>query len=408
MKEKIIVITSYPPKDSLYGDKVGGLASFTKNTILSMKDDYEFIVLAEILDKKENYLEDKNLVKRMWKKNSYSLYFSILRELIRYRKESNKIFLEFEFSIYGSMFVTGFIPFLVLASKIMGYRTTTVIHQVVDNISDLSKHLGISANSFKTKLLNFLLRLYFKFLTLFSKQLIVLDQIHKNKLVEITKTKKDIHVIPHGVDQREVNRREIRKIRNIMVFGFVTWYKGTDWLVENFNEYCSKYPEKSKDLQLFVVGGESITQKENPEYVKYYNNVEDLVRKNSQVTLTGFIDEVEFDKYFNLADVVLLPYRVLMSSSGPLSLAFTYEKPFLISNNLEMYTLTTDFIESLKEHGLSKSDILFNLDESEVLFERIINAKQEEISKLSRLSSSIKYLRSWKSLGKIYSKVLSD
>jgi glycosyltransferase involved in cell wall biosynthesis len=408
MKEKIIVITSYPPKDSLYGKKVGGLASFTKNTIQSMNDNFEFIILAEILDKEEEYKEKSNTIKRIWQKGKFSLYPKLLKQLWQYRKESNQIFLEFEFSIFGGMFVTGFMPFLIIIAKFLGYKTTIVIHQVVEDIRKLAKHLGLKEKTFRLGILNFLLKQFFKLLTFSSEKIIVLDQVHKNKLLQLTKPKKinKIYVIPHGVDQRGVSVERINKIQNIMYFGFITWYKGADWLVKNFDKYCRENPDTN--LKLFMVGGESPTQKDNPTYGDFYKEIEDITEKNNKINLTGFIEEEEFDKYFSMADLVILPYRVLMSSSGPLSLAFTYKKPFLMSEKLLEYTLTNDFIEGLNNLNMATKDIIFKLDNPNDLFTRISNLDNVETKKLIDLSTYIKNARSWQSLGQEYLRVLMD
>jgi glycosyltransferase involved in cell wall biosynthesis len=408
MKEKIIVITSYPPKESLYGKKVGGLASFAKNTIQSIGDKFEFIILAEILDKKDEYTEGNNLVKRIWNRGKLSLYFKLLKELWKYRKESNHIFLEFEFSIFGGMYVTGFMPLFLFASKLFGYKTTIVIHQVVEDIRKLAKHLGLKEKTFRLNILNFLLKKFFKMLCSASNKLIVLDQIHKENLQKITKSRRDIHVIPHGVDQKEVVIREIDEVKNIMYFGFMTWYKGADWLVKNFDKYCKDNPDKSKNLKLYMVGGQSPTQKDNPNYGEFYNELEDYAQSNDQIELTGFIDEKEFDKYFLMADLVVLPYRVLMSSSGPLSLAFTYKKPFLMSNKLSQYMITNDFVKGLNYLQLQAEDVTFKLEDNERLFDHIRKLDKVSITKLVALSTYIKDARSWESLGKEYVNVLMD
>jgi len=60
----------------------------------------------------------------------------------------------------------------------------------------------------------------------------------------------------------------------------------------------------------------------------------------------GFLDEKDLPVYFGAADLVVLPYRTFMSSSGPLSLAQAMGKPFILSEEAARVLKTQDFKES--------------------------------------------------------------
>ena len=63
---KLLVISSYPPKGTLHGNKYSAVASYTKNTLNSIdkasNKKIEYLVLADILDKSEEYKEDNKKV----------------------------------------------------------------------------------------------------------------------------------------------------------------------------------------------------------------------------------------------------------------------------------------------------------------------------------------------------------
>ncbi len=427
VKRNLILITSYPPRNTLHGKKVSGMASFAKNTITSMTNS-KFVVLAQITNQPEEYFEDDNKIIRCWDKHKFSLYFNILRQLIKHRTFSKKILLEFEFGIYGEKhatakiphflstvyekYITGLMPLFLALLRLLGYDITVVIHQALQSFSELSPHIGIEEKGTESRIVNLLLQLYYKMLGFFANRIITLDEIHKQKLSKNINPRK-ITVIPHGVENIDVPATQKIKpkhdnIFNILVFGFVAWYKGTDWIVEEFARYLKNNPDNPNHIKLTIAGGESPTLGHFQHYQQYYSSIEQTIKnlgKNAE--LTGFIPEEEISKYFNSADLVVFPYRVLMSSSGPLSLALAYEKPFLMSNNLRPYLQTKDFTDSLDKSKVNPGEICFKMDDNE-LFTRIntIAQKPEQLTKIQNISQATKLQRNWNILGKLYEKTI--
>lgn len=410
-KKHAILLTSYPPKDTLYGKGVGGLASFAKNTVISMNTWTDFTVLAEYFNQPEKYEEENNFIDRCWKRDSFSLFPSIISNLKKNRDTSDKLLVEFEFSIYGGWLISGFFPAILLASKLFGYDITLVLHQVVRNFADLAPHLGIQKGGLKNRIVAFLMNLYYKVLCWPASSIVVLDQIHKDRLRSII-SQKDIHAIPHGVDTRveparPPKKRSNRKPFTVMSFGFLTWYKGSDWLVDMFAEFGKKHP-KQKDFKLVLAGGESPTQKDSPHYQEFYKKLQKKAAKlPSTISIAGFVPEEEIKTHFEQADLVVLPYRVLMSSSGPLSLAISYNRPFVLSDKLLFYTRTADFTKALKKLKLTPQDIIHTHDYKD-FFSLVRKAKEDGpyYKKLTKLSGMLRESRSWEKLGKMYQDVL--
>ena len=78
--KKLVVISSYPEKGFTHGRKTVGVASYTKNTLLGIKDlnkNLKIVVLGEILDKPEQYLEEGIQIKRIWKRSKFLDIFKI-------------------------------------------------------------------------------------------------------------------------------------------------------------------------------------------------------------------------------------------------------------------------------------------------------------------------------------------
>ncbi len=420
MRNKIISITSYPPKDTLYGKKVGGLASYAKNTIKAMKNT-SFIVLAqELPDNPRKYKEGKDTVIRCWEVNKISQHFQFIKNSLKYKDKTNRILVEFELKSFGDPFVTGFFPFTLFVLKLLGFKINIVIHQVLTNLKKLSPHLGENPDSLKVKIENILMQFVYKLVCLPATKIIVMDEIHRKNLARHTNIEK-VHVIPHGVDT-EISKKAHKKLPQmledsdkfqggrftLMIFGFVNWYKGSDWLLNSYKTILSRHPQFKENTQLVIAGGPNPTQRNNPVYDNFYSDMKKTAENTPNTVLTGFVDEKDIGAYFHHADIILLPYRVLMSSSGPLSLAVSYAKPFLLSDNLKPYIETADFKKSLEQNQLNPSQIVFAL-QPEALLNKLNTFINNRVygEKLKNISKDLKDSRSWQATGKKYENIMN-
>ena len=90
---------------------------------------------------------------------------------------------------------------------------------------------------------------------------------------------------------------------------------------------------------------------------------------------------------------MIYPYRTGMSSSGPLAMAFTNQKPFLLSTPLSKLLNTADIARQMKGLKIKKEDISFSLE------------GQDFWDKLNKIKKSPKLQDRLSSLGK---KVIAD
>ena len=116
-----------------------------------------------------------------------------------------------------------------------------------------------------------------------------------------------------------------------LFMGYLTGYKGIDLLIDGFSEYC----KLNKNAFLIIGAGKHPKLKDDKNYLKEYKRLEDKAKSlipENQFRWIGFIDECDIINYYSACDIALAPYTIAMSSSGPLSLAIGYEKPFLASD----------------------------------------------------------------------------
>lgn len=434
----LIVVTSYPPQGQTHGKGTVGVASYAKNTLLSLSfhRPLKILVLAEILpNHSNNYDEDNIHVTRCWRRNSLSSYFTILYQINRH--PCPNILLEFEMAMLGNPLLNIPTPLFLAFLRLTGHRVTTVLHQVVLNFGEISGHIGQSKNSPLNPILSFLAKIFYLLITTFSTQVIVFEQFLKNRLD--AKNPKII-IIPHGVEtstQTEANRvhkntggenwdlrsgrsevhtegvehrnpnsRSRNKPFNITVFGFVAWYKGTDWIVKTVANYLHRHPRSN--LKLVIAGGPNPNHLDKPYYQKYLAEIQSNVSQYPQnISISGFVSEADIQKFYRESDLIVLPYRVGMSSSGPLSIAFTYHKPFLISSKISPILLTDDIMSSLRALKINPLSLVFSLTPKS-FFHRLLSLKNHprKLERIALLSQQIESSRNWSNIGLMYLKTL--
>lgn len=411
-KHDLLVIASYPPQGTTHDKAIVGGASYSKNTLVHLlkavgADNLSITVLAEALPGvTSEYMDEDIKVKRIWKKGSLTSFTSLLKAVLG--SPTKDVLLTFEFSMFGGMLSLLPLPLFLLLLKLFGKRLSIVIHQVIPSAASMSGHLNLKAESRKTSLYSILFSLFYRSLFVVSDQLIVFEDEFKRRLQKYGSSQK-ITVIPHGVESFKTSlTQDAARIKLdlplnkkiVLCFGFLAWYKGTDWCINLFAEH----KEELKDSLLIIAGGPNQNHMGKPFYQDYIQKLETKADA-AGIRITGFVAENELPLYFTAADLILLPYRSLMAASGPLSLAFSFEKPFLISSELAPYMDTADFKSSLTELKIDYRDVTFPLTKEAA--GQITKACSKPLSdQLQKLALCMQEKRSWESIGKDYAKAL--
>lgn len=414
MKEEILVISTYPPKGTIYGSKFSAVASYTKNTLRFMDKEFSFRVLADKLsDEEKRYQEENVEVIRCWQRGAPSLLFSILRQIIM--DGERKILFCFEWGMFGrNLLSLALMPLFLILLRIMGKEIYLVCHGVVLNCAKVAPQLGQKKDSIKTKTFSLGLKFLYLSIVVLSKRVIVFEESLRQDLIKSFKNEEKILTIPHGVDGpiNFLKKTEARKKLNfkkdeflLLCFGFLAWYKGSDWIIKTMAHYFKKNPNAK--MRLLMVGGESKVHKSDPVYRKYLDRLYKIEQASGgKILITGFVPEKKIGLYFTASDLVVLPYRVVVSASGPLSFVFSYRKPFLLSKNLSSYFKANDFKSALVETGVKEEEITFSLN-SEVFAQKIKKiATANKFSSLAKLSSVMAQKRDFRTLANKYEFVI--
>ncbi len=398
----VLFISSYPERNVLYSKKVCAVGGITKNTIMRMDKNRLYVVLTvKIGNSDEIYEEDNVLVCRVIDRENPFSFFTFAKTLLKFSYIKNVI-TEFEFGSFGPIYNTLFFSLMFPLIALRRMQQHTVIHQVVSSLNALNGHLGWSKKSPKTALFNWGINFYYRFITLFSKKVVTTEMLFQKRLESLTHKKGKIVTIPLGVesDMKEYTKTQSKKMlslpRNkkiVLFFGYLGWYKGADLFV--------KYARKCADpsYHFVIAGGSSLTNGNKEHYKKYVRLFSDLPKNT---TMSGFVQEEDIAKYFSASDIVVLPYRVMMSSSGPLTYAFAKEKPVIFSDALKEYTRSKDFSEAMKKAGITDKELFFKLDVDSFM-QALINAP---LDKLSAFSSEMKRKRDYKNIASLFEQML--
>ena len=398
------MISIYPPPQTKHA-KLGGVGSYTKNLVESIKNTTTkiFIFSNKHGDNPSKSQDDNVEVNYCWDMGSIRYPMQIIRNIFFNQRERIDLFhIQYEVFLYGGALSVLTFPLLLMFLKLCRIPVLVTIHQVVP-LSKLDKKfltmLGVSGSPL---LLKFGLLLLLKFIVFLSDGIIVHESLFKTVLITDYKCNQSskIHVIHHGVEEHvtliDKNKAKaflnIQKKNVILFFGYISRYKGLDLIIDSF-----KYLGPD-DYVLIIAGGAHPRLKKDLSYEEYKISLKKRASKSQKdIIFTGFVPEDKISYYFSSADVVIFPYTVIMSSSGPMALAIAYEIPFLAS-------------ESFKE--ILDKEVIFKIDPEELA---------KKISSFFQLSSrsidvksyvkELKKLRSWCKTGekhiKIYKHLLS-
>lgn len=388
---ELLVIASYPPKGEIHGQPTVGVASYTKHTLTALSKNTAITVLAEKFSDEEEVYHEKNiLVRRLWKRNSLSLFPHLLWKIATEKNYPKNILIAFELAMFGGTLSLVPFPFFLIILRLLGKKVTVVCHQVVIDARELAGHINMPKNDPRLLFLNMLARLFYSMILFISHKIIVFENFLKIILSQFDGSNK-ITVIPHGVEEftNTTTKSDARKRLSleedkfvVLYFGYLAWYKGIDWLVQNW--------KNQSNVSLIIAGGPNPNHLDKAYYRKYISTIEEICKEKS-IKLTGFVPQEQIPLYFQAADITIFPYRTVMSSSGPLSMAFSFEKPFLISEAL------APLFEKQDIKGLT-----FSLDDN--MTEKI-DAVQHNSSlsqKAIKVSTRLKKERSWQNIGKLY------
>jgi glycosyltransferase involved in cell wall biosynthesis len=330
---KVAHITLYPPKKSKHVNG-SGVASYSKNLVTHLGVDDQVVICNITNDKNEAYDEDDISVHRVfWRKPSYLL--KVHKELKRI--DPDVIHVQQELALFGGIFTAYLLQWLVFLWR---KKTVVTLHGVVDPKKITTRFVKENNSNLPAWVVRIAFYIIYKPLMMWAKKIIVHEQ-HFKEIVMYGYgiSGRKVAVIPHGIEMLEVESKNVARNKlnishdaNVSLYmGYATGYKGIDLLIEGFSKYAQLNPK----AHLIIGAGKHPKLLNDASYLAEYKRLEDKASNmipNGQYTWEGFIAEEDITTYYSASDVSLFPYTTAIASSGPMSFAIGYEKPFLVSS----------------------------------------------------------------------------
>lgn len=414
----VIMVSTYPRRGHTYDPKALAVAPFTKNKLNAIAKHarlqgrtLKFVVLADTIEGEQIYTEDGHLIVRCWTRNLLSVYATIQKYANLFPK-AKTIVIEHEFGIFGlKNQITLQFPFFLAINRILGREVVLVLHQVIFDLGLLAGHLQIDPNSRSTKLMSQLIQMNYSLFGLIANNIVVFDASLKTKLSALVNPDKISAIpLPNSGSNRITHKNQAKikkqlgldpKTFYVVFAGYVTWYKGTDWLVKAFKQI--KKQIKGRNVKLILAGGQSSSLEIDTKYMNWFNHLIHLINKDKDISITGVLDEKTLPKYVAAADLIVMPYRLMMSASGPFTLAQTAGTPVIVSNHLRPMTQSEDLALALNNNGLTSDDFTFNMNSKSLgqKLNRAVNDKKY-LTALTKTISDLSPLRSCRNQAQAY------
>jgi glycosyltransferase involved in cell wall biosynthesis len=381
---EIGIVSVFPEKGEKHVSS-GGIEGYTINMVQELSKLSTITIFAEKKDAfKSNYEESGVHVVRCWNRGilyPFQIWLSSLSSNI------DIFHIQHEYYLYGGILSAMIFPLLVL---LLRSRAPVVItfHGVI-SYKHLDK-LELNELPFLKGFIMAVLKVNLRQISCLSNTIIVHDDylkevIEKEYGIETSK----VLVISHGIEPNAtMDSEKARKILNIsankviLFFGYLSKRKGLEQLMEAFVKVKDDFP----DILLIIGTGKNPRLSKKVEYIEYYNYIQTKAKEVDAIRFVGFIPETELKTYISAADVIVFPYSIPISASGPLSISLGFNRLVLCSD-----------IPTFKE--IIKTDkLLFRAGSSEDLYTKlkdILNLSIDKNNPLLKLLAEIRNDYSW-------------
>jgi glycosyltransferase involved in cell wall biosynthesis len=388
---QVVHITVYPPKGEGATSKQSGVSQYSKDLITELqKNGVNNTVIAEVIDSKDDYIEDGVRVIRAFRPGAMSI-FDIYRLLNTLRYDI--VHIQQEKSLFGGLLSAYLLQWLLLILKLRGKKIITTIHGLT-SYKEMTKQFFSENGARNMPVLIGKIGFFAIFQPLFwySSKIIVHNSKLLQKAIEDYGGKSKVECVQIGVLQRVNKDINVAKKqfgistdeKVVMFFGYVNGYKGLDMLIDAWGIIKSK----GYRYKLLIGAGPSPNLVDDQYYLE--NTYNRLVKRTKEelgfscIWYAKSVPEEEVVDYFSASDLVVFPYKTMVASSGPLSRALGYGKPYLVSRPMESLALDERLICELDPVSLANSIInFFEHDIATVIsFEKILSeCNQEYVAK---------------------------
>lgn len=284
-------------------------------------------------NEKENEAIDLENKRYCWDRN-WRYFFQVLSQARQ--GGVNLLHFQHEINMFGGPRTAVIFPFLVLASRILGFKPIVTVHAVVPRKEFNRTFLEVfewPKPILTLPLVKIVFPVIYFLIGLFAKKIIVHSPGLRDLLVtDYSFNSQKIEVIPHGIPEAisyplsEVSRQLLDRLGDkklLLYFGYLHRRKGLEVLIRALAKVVKDFP----DLRL-VLGGGTVM----PGYLR---ELEELIRRlkiNDRVLVTGFLKLTDLRYLIDGCHFVVLPAIYSIAASGPLAQVWAQGKAVIVSD----------------------------------------------------------------------------
>jgi glycosyltransferase involved in cell wall biosynthesis len=352
---KIFYVSTYLPKRC-------GIATYTDYLIHGIRKVDPTLELKIIAEQGASPVkQDKFEVIPCWDRNE-----NYVEPIISYTKDADVIHIQHEYSIYK------FDDRLPSLLKGLGADTRKIITIHCVRPTQFSERGAVDEN-FAARIAKL------------ADEVIVHLPTQKAILTRLRMPSKKIHIIPHGTELSDEDKKASRKrlklpvdAKILLMFGFVKKHKCLHIVLEALVEILKKF----ENVYLFVAGGLAPTAaKKDRDYVELVGKR--IVRLGFQKNViypNRFFPNEDVPYLFGASDIVLFPYyEEDRSASGSFHLAIGAKKPVIASRipKFEELRNICDELLVLPYNSSGIAGIVIRLFEDQEFWKYVVNRTEE-------------------------------
>lgn len=326
---KLAVVTAFPPSKVTLNEYGYHLV---KNFV--QKEEVSELVLMSDRTEAPKQLDfkksEKVTVNECWSFNSYTNFFSIIRQVIK--EKPGTVLFNLQFVKFGDKKIPAALGLLLpMVLRLLGFKTMVLMHNILEQV-DL-ENAGFTSNKLEQKVYNIIGTTLTRCILKANKVSVTI-----NKYVDVLNTKyntKNVVLIPHGTFHsiKEPSFDLVAGPKKIMAFGKFGTYKKVEILIDAVVEIRKTNKEP---IEVVIAGTDS------PNTPGYLQSVKEKYAHVEGIIFTGYVEENDVERIFSASTIVTFPYTSTTGSSGVLHQAGSYGKAVVMPDLGDLTLLVKD------------------------------------------------------------------
>jgi glycosyltransferase involved in cell wall biosynthesis len=274
-------------------------------------------------------------VRHVCRRGSPSLPIALARALASERPDI--LHVQHELFAYGGIASAALLIAALRRARTARRPIVTTIHGVIPLDRITPEFVRLNGVAGPARLVRFVWRNMLRAAAQLSDAVIVHGKHLRTLLANQYGVTTRLEVIPIGIDPKPPLDAAAARARLgvsgspvVLFFGFLSSYKGIDYLADEMAQLRKRAPGA-----VVVIAGD--VPRRLRERTNDLSDAVARLQREPNVRMLGFIEEERVDDVFAAADVVVLPYRVVMAASGPMSIALAHRRPVLVSSEFRDY-----------------------------------------------------------------------